>query len=121
MPARTPFRAKAVIVLCALLAGCATSRPFSSGDNVPGSGEIASVQSATNAIVPGKSTKADVLAALGKGVVVDFDSGYEVWVYREKPQQRARRDEPGTEFVVLFAPSGIVSKTRIRHPARAGA
>ena len=52
----------------------------------------------------GRSTKADVRAALGEGTVVNFDSGYEVWVYRQ----------PREELVLLFEPSGILSKTRVR-------
>jgi hypothetical protein len=72
------------------------------------------MQGAKDAIVAGKSTKADVAAALGTGTVVKFDSGYEVWVYRAKAYKPAV-DAPGTnELVVLFAPSGIVKKTRIR-------
>lgn len=60
----------------------------------------------------GKSTKADVRAALGEAVVVDFASGYEVWVYR----RRAPENEPAakTELVLLFAPSGMLAKTRVR-------
>jgi hypothetical protein len=49
---------------------------------------------------------------LGEAVVIPFDSGYEVWVYREKPKDEA--PSPRTELVLLFAPSGIVTKTRIR-------
>jgi hypothetical protein len=63
----------------------------------------------SEAILVGKSTKADVLAALGKTTVVSFESGYEVWVYQ------SRGAMTGTdEFVVLFAPSGVVAKTRSR-------
>ena len=50
----------------------------------------------------GKTTKADVRAALGDAVVVDFASGYEVWVYRGKE----------TELVLLFDPSGTLNKFR---------
>jgi hypothetical protein len=46
----------------------------------------------------GESTSADVRAALGEALVIDFDSGYEVWVYRE--------------LVLLFAPSGVLTKAR---------
>jgi hypothetical protein len=53
----------------------------------------------------GKSTKADVRAALGEAVVVDFDSGYAVWIYKERPS---------TELVLLFDPSGLLTKTRVR-------
>jgi len=79
-------------------------------------------------VVIGK-TKGDVIAALGETLVISFDSGFEVWVYRlasdapakaAQPQGAARTGSekagPGAtgEFVVLFAPSGLVAKTRIR-------
>jgi len=60
----------------------------------------------------GKSTKADVRAALGEAVVVDFESGYEVWVYRERLPEKAK--PPAAELVLLFDPSGTLAKTRIR-------
>jgi hypothetical protein len=75
-------------------------------------GEILSAQAANDTVALGKSTKADVRLALGEAVVVDFDSGYEVWVYRERLRDKA--PPPATEFVLLFAPSGILAKTRIR-------
>ena len=77
----------------------------------------------------GKSTKADVIASLGETLVIRFDTGYEVWVYRlandtlakALPTPRIARTGsekawPRTpaEFVILFAPSGLVAKTRIR-------
>ncbi|MES2413543.1 MAG: hypothetical protein V4614_07050 [Pseudomonadota bacterium] len=62
------------------------------------------VADADKAIIKGVSTKADVQAALGVANVVNFESNYEVWVYRSA----------GAEFVVLFPPNGIVKKTRIR-------
>jgi hypothetical protein len=74
-------------------------------------GEILSAQSAKDVVSIGKSTKADVRAALGEAVVVDFASGYEVWVYRERLRDKA--PPPATEFVLLFSPSGILAKTRI--------
>ncbi|MDB5886207.1 MAG: hypothetical protein JWR74_2378 [Polaromonas sp.] len=73
------------------------------------------MQAAMQAVSIGQSSKADVLAALGPATVVPFDSGYEVWVYRRNP----RKSEAGqAEFVVLFAPSGIVKKMRIRPAGR---
>ena len=63
-------------------------------------------------LIPGKSTKADVLAALGKTTAISFDSGYEIWVYHVK--EAARRDARPAEFVVLFDPSGVLAKTRTR-------
>jgi outer membrane protein assembly factor BamE (lipoprotein component of BamABCDE complex) len=109
------LRASVILALC-VLAGCATQRSLPPPKQ---SGDIPSVQKARDAIVPGKSTKADVLAALGKGVVIDFDSGYEVWVYHERvfvkeapPKNAPAAQRP--ELVVLFDPSGVVSKTRVR-------
>jgi hypothetical protein len=57
--------------------------------------------------LPGESTRSDVRAALGEGAVVDFPSGYEVWVYREKPPAAG-------ELVLLFEPSGILRRARWR-------
>jgi hypothetical protein len=107
-----------VLAVCLALAGCASpmdeldSRNALPEFSTPGM----SMQGAKDVIVPGTSTKADVAAALGPGTVVKFDSGYEVWVYRAKAYKPAV-DALGTnELVVLFAPSGIVKKTRIRTP-----
>jgi len=79
--------------------------------------------SAQATIAVGKSTKSDVMATLGKSMFVPFESGFEVWAYRFKdPSEEtppARSKEPPkpppreTELVVLFAPSGIATKTRM--------
>ncbi len=107
-----------VFAACLVLAGCAS--PLNEPDARNAMPEFStpgmSLQGAKDAIVAGKSTKADVAAALGNGTVVKFDSGYEVWVYRAKAYKPAV-DAPGTnELIVLFSPSGIVKKTRIRTP-----
>jgi hypothetical protein len=75
-------------------------------------GEILSAQAARDAVSVGKSTKAEVRTSLGEALVIDFASGYEVWVYRERLREKA--PPPPTELVLLFAPSGILAKTRIR-------
>jgi hypothetical protein len=79
-----------------------------------------------DAVMPGTSTKADVIAALGESLVIRFDSGYEVWVYRLDDGtsgegtssvpwlRRTVTPKASAEFVILFAPSGIVTKARIR-------
>jgi outer membrane protein assembly factor BamE (lipoprotein component of BamABCDE complex) len=123
-PSNAPFRASLAFALCACLAGCVIPIPIpvpspkTSDTTAPILGEIKSAQAAKDAITIGKSTKTDVIAALGKPVVVNFDSGYEVWVYRENPQQKPPPDKTAsrarTELVVLFAPSGVVTKARIR-------
>lgn len=96
---------KAVLAACALLAGCAAVQPPKPAAAPLGPGEIRSARTAEKALAVGRSTKADVRAALGEATVVDFTSGYEVWVYREPPN---------AELVLLFEPSGLLSKTRVR-------
>jgi len=93
-----------ILIACVLVAGC-TGLP-------PGSKSKPLAQTAADAITVGKSTKADVRAALGEAISVDFESGYEVWVYRER--LREKMPPPATEFVLLFDPSGILTKTSIR-------
>ena len=90
----------ASLVLIAVLTACAAPRV-----EKPDTG-LAAAERARTTVTAGQ-TKADVLAALGKGQVIAFDSGYEVWVYRMAV----------TEFIVLFAPDGKVTKTRVRTPA----
>jgi len=128
----TQFHPLVAFALCACVTGCA----------VPGASSVTGATAAANtipahnardAIAIGKSTKTDVIAALGKTTVISFDSGFEVWVYQVRGEtvtgesapkaSRVERVEhagsekgtPGkSEFVVLFAPSGVVAKTRIR-------
>jgi len=57
------------------------------------------------------STKAEVVAALGEGKAIRFDSGYEVWTYQWGPQERPLAQ---TEYVVLFDAAGRVAKSRLR-------
>jgi hypothetical protein len=107
---------RAILTLAAFgcITGCALLQPPPpTAQTAPlRPGEILSAQSAKDAVFISKSTKADVRAALGEATVIDFDSGYEVWVYRERLKDKA--PPPRTEFVLLFAPSGILAKTRIR-------
>ena len=70
-----------------------------------------SLQTASDLTVLGTTTKTQTLAALGPAITVKFDSGFEVWIYRAKSSDASV--EPA-EFVILFSPEGIVSKTRIR-------
>ena len=86
-----------IVAAFVLLAGCAPQPPKPAP--APSLREIVSTLNV------GRSTKSDVRAALGEGTVVNFDSGYEVWVYRQPP---------AAELVLLFEPSGILSKTRVR-------
>jgi hypothetical protein len=99
-----------LVFLLLLLAGCAT--PARTPPPPPGPGEVASAQAARDALTLGKSSKAEVRAALGKGTEIPFDSGYEVWVYRQ--QLKEKESPPRSELVLLFDRSGILSKARLR-------
>jgi hypothetical protein len=98
------------------ITGCAVLQPPLE-EKAPGPGEIAaSARAAAATVSLGKSTKADVRAALGEAVVIPFDTGYEVWVYREKEREKPQDKEapPPTELMLLFAPSGVATKMRVR-------
>jgi hypothetical protein len=92
-----------LLSLC-VLAGCA-STPAPPGAQV-------ALERLQQTVVPGSTTRAQLLAAFGptKGVV--FDSGYEAWVY-----QSPAGGGKFSEFVVLINPAGVVTKTRTRPPA----
>ena len=97
---------------CLWLAACAGPGLFNAGSDAPPfSNPTLSMQTASDSITIGKSSKADVMAALGPATVINFDSGYEVWVYRAKSREPA---EAKAEFVILFSPDGVVRKTRLR-------
>jgi uncharacterized lipoprotein YbaY len=71
-------------------------------------------------IVPGRSTRADVAAAFAQATQIRFDSGYEVWVDKDKPPRRRRQDEENVEVaerVILVDPSGLVTRARLRLPS----
>ena len=117
MPAdlRKPlYRASCVFVFCAGLAACASVSP-TDAPSLTKATPVAPVV-ARDAVVAGKSTKRDVLATLGKTATVVFDSGYEVWVYHLRDAQGAggQQSKSPAEFVVLFNPAGVATKTRIR-------
>ena len=111
---RIPFFGSSLAALsCIWLAGCAGPYgAFSPADSAPTFRDASlSMQGAKEAVVIGSATKADVLAALGSGNVVKFDSGFEIWVYKDRTASTAADK---AEFVILFTPSGIVKKARIR-------
>jgi hypothetical protein len=87
-----------------------------------------------DAVMLGSSSKADVASRLGTAhAKVKFDSGYEVWAYQFAPtgslmgnigaffqHLQASTAAPGmTEVVILFAPSGVATKIRLRRPPAA--
>ena len=97
-----------VIALAACIAGCVTE-PYTAPSAVATSLRKQAIPAARikDAVVIGKSTKADVIAAFGETLIITFDTGYEIWVYR-------LANAPTAEFVILFTPAGVAAKTRIR-------
>lgn len=93
------------LLCCLLLAGCA-SQPAPPGAQL-------SAERLAQRVVPGVTTRAELLAAFGPTRHVRFDSAYEVWVY-QSPAGGGRF----AEFVILLDPAGVVSKTRTRAPSQ---
>jgi hypothetical protein len=107
------------------VAGCAIEPSAPTAVVTPVRANAIATERTKDAVVVGKSTKADVVAALGETLAIRFDSGYEVWVYKlsdyaspARPTRATASDNawPWTppEFVILFGPSGVAAKTRIR-------
>jgi hypothetical protein len=108
-------RASLAVAASLALAGCALLAPPQAAP--PFRDPAVSMTAAREAIALGTSTKADIQARLGPAEVVRFDSGWEVWAYRDK---RAREPAAWSELVVLFSPSGLAQKVRVR-PAEGSA
>lgn len=110
-------RSLAAGAVCLWVAGCVSTGAFDPSPTGPGfartpTGESPTPQAALNIVVLGKSTQADVAAALGAAIVIPFDSGYEVWVYRWRGADTTAR--AATEVVLLFNPAGLATKARLR-------
>ena len=99
------MRALACLCSAIVLAGCASPPPAPPGTQVA-AGRLA------QGVIPGRTTKDELLATFGPTRHVRFDSGYEAWVYQSPAGA-------GTfaEFVILIDPRGVVKKTRQRAPA----
>jgi hypothetical protein len=101
------------------LSGCAMYGGSTVEQDAPGVQKASGPSpAAAQAMVHAGSTKADVVAALGRGNGVAFDSGWEVWVYRWLGADHSARG--ATELVILFGPDGTVRKTRLRAGAAGG-
>jgi hypothetical protein len=98
-----------VALACGAVVGACAIQPSTTPSAVVTSprAKVVAAPEVKDAVAIGKSTKADVTAALGETLVIRFDNGYEVWVYRLVEDRRG-------EFVILFEPDGVVAKTRIR-------
>jgi hypothetical protein len=88
-------------LLCALvLAGCATAPAAPPGTVVPDA-KIA------QAVQPGVTTKAMLLAQFGPTTSIRFDSGVEVWRYLTPGPAGAYG-----EYVIVLDPRGVVAQAR---------
>jgi hypothetical protein len=96
-------RLHAFAVACGLLAGCATQAPQP--------GTVVAADRFGQLVVPGRTTRAELLAAFGPTKSVVFDSGYETWLY--SASAGGGRSE---ELVLLLDHDGIVRKLRRRPP-----
>jgi hypothetical protein len=92
--------------------GVSPASPEGPGTARTPAGQTLAPQAAMESVALGRSTRSDVAASLGQAIVVPFDSGYEVWVYRWAGG--GRTPHAGTELVVLFDPSGVAAKRRLR-------
>ena len=102
------LRSLAPVAFAVAIAGCAGPQATAPSAFVASKrAAVVAANRAQNAVVIGRSTRADVAAALGETLVIGFDNAYEVWVYRLAEDRRG-------EFVVLFEPSGVATKMRVR-------
>ncbi|WP_296952068.1 hypothetical protein [uncultured Massilia sp.] len=90
-----------VLLAAALLAGCASA---------PTPGTLVPADRFGQVVVPGKTTRAELVAAFGQTRTVVFDSGMEAWLYSTATPAGA------AEQVVLLDRAGIVRKVRTRPP-----
>ena len=99
------------------LAGCAATDLLEPLPQGPGTahtptGQALTPQAAKDAVTLGRSTQAEVAAALGPAIAIPFDNGYAVWVYRWPGSDRT--PAAATELVLLFGPDGRAKKARLR-------
>lgn len=98
------------------LGGCAAPQRQHQESAAPFRDPGLTVQAARDRLRLGESHRSEVSATLGPATVVRFPSGFEVWTYRG---HRDRRDAKGAEvpeLVILFSPTGVVQKSRVRLP-----
>lgn len=91
------------VLAAMLLAGCAAQAPQP--------GTVVAADRFSQLVVPGRTTRAELLAAFGPTKSVNFDSGYQAWLYAA-PAGGGRSEE----LVLLLDRDGIVRKMRRRPP-----
>ena len=113
-PLKTRLRSIAALVCCLCVVACGSLNSGNTGP--PFRDPTMSMQTARGMIVVGKTTQTDVKEILGPATNIQFESGNVLWVYRT---QTAQSETDRAELVILFDPSGLVKKTRLR-PVYAG-
>jgi outer membrane protein assembly factor BamE (lipoprotein component of BamABCDE complex) len=102
--------------ICVALAGCAAVGKLE--ENGPGIIRKASPQAAFAAAEAARErvhvgdTRDQVAAALGPSNIVQFASGWQVWIYRWPGADNSTR--AATELIIAFEPHGTVRKLRVR-------
>jgi hypothetical protein len=99
---RSATTALLAVLLPLLLTACASPPP---------EGKVIAEDRFTELVVPGRTTRSELVAAFGPTHTVVFDSGMETWLY-EADAGAGRH----TELVLLIDRDGIVRKLR-RRPA----
>ncbi|MES2999288.1 MAG: hypothetical protein V4787_01235 [Pseudomonadota bacterium] len=107
-----PLLASALLACCLSLSGCAGGLLQPASPARDAQAPALAPQSALQSIAPGRTTREDLARTMGKAIVVHFDSGNEVWVYRWMGRSKDTRTD--TELVVLLGPDGVVKKVRVR-------
>jgi hypothetical protein len=92
-----------ILAAALILTGCVTGAPEP--------GKIVAEDRFSQLVVPGRTSRAELLAAFGPTQTISFDSGYETWLY-EADAGAGRH----TELVLLLDRAGIVQKMRRRPP-----
>ena len=109
------MRLAAAAGACALLGACvSTGKLEENGPGItrtPPQAAYAAAEAARARVHPG-DTRDQVAAALGPSNIVQFESGWQVWVYRWPGADDSTR--AATELVILFEPGGTVRKARVR-------
>jgi hypothetical protein len=102
-----------LLATCVSTTGCGTFGGDKVEAGAPGVMQAGVLSpAAAQALVHAGNSKREVVAALGPGNGVAFESGWEVWVYRWPGADRSARS--ATELVILFDRTGAVRKTRLR-------
>jgi hypothetical protein len=91
-----------ILLIAVLLSGC--------GTHAPEPGTSVAESRFDQLVVPGRTTRAELLAAFGPTKTVQFESGLETWLYTT-PAAGGH-----TELVLLLGRDGIVQKMRKRPP-----